>query len=82
MLASMGGIVSASAVSVLSAREVTTVVAITAVILSCHWVMRHSTLESLAGRTPWWARSVALAAMILALLAIPVENRAFVYFQF
>jgi len=54
----------------------------TAFILLTHWRMRDTTLEAVAGRMPWWGRSVAIAAMLVIITMMPGEDRAFIYFQF
>jgi hypothetical protein len=33
-------------------------------------------------RLPWWMRSVLLATMLFAIITMPGEDRAFIYFQF
>jgi alginate O-acetyltransferase complex protein AlgI len=53
-----------------------------AVVLIIHWCLRKSSVEQLTAKTPAWARAVALAAMILMLILIPGDDRAFIYFQF
>jgi len=55
---------------------------ITVVLLSIHWLMRDRTLAEVAARIPWWARSLALAAMLVAVLGFSGEDHAFIYFQF
>lgn len=47
-----------------------------------HWVMRNTTIEALAARAPWWAHSLALAAMLIAIVTMRGADRAFIYFQF
>ena len=47
-----------------------------------HGLMRHHNLESVANRLPWWVRSIAVAAMLVAIVTMPGEDRAFIYFQF
>ena len=51
-------------------------------LLAVHWLLRDTSLEALVERTPWPARALALAAMILALFLFPGIDRAFIYFQF
>ena len=58
------------------------VVAICAFLLVSHWMMRHTTLEQVWDRVPNWARSLALAALLLCLAFAPGDDRAFIYFQF
>jgi len=50
--------------------------------LIIHYRLRNSSLESAAERLPWWLRAAALAGMLLAIVTMPGEDRAFIYFQF
>jgi alginate O-acetyltransferase complex protein AlgI len=56
--------------------------AIVACMFALHVWMRHRTTESVWSRMPWPVRSFLLAAMIVALLLVPGDSRAFIYFQF
>lgn len=67
---------------VLEPGETLVVAATTLALLGVHWGMRHRPLEELAERTPWWLRGLALGAMLLALVLMQGEDRAFIYFQF
>lgn len=51
-------------------------------ILVVHWLLRNRTLEDVAKEIPAWLLSIVLAAMIVAILMTPGEDRAFIYFQF
>ena len=51
-------------------------------ILTTHWLMRDTTLEAMAARTPTWLRASALAAMLIAIATVPRNDHAFIYFQF
>jgi alginate O-acetyltransferase complex protein AlgI len=51
-------------------------------ILAIHGAMRGRSLEEVVGRTPWPARSAALAAMIVTIVLMQGQDRAFIYFQF
>jgi len=51
-------------------------------LVGMHWLLRNTTLEDAAARIPWWARSVAIALMLMALFITKDEGRAFIYFQF
>ena len=55
---------------------------VTAALLSVHWLMRDRSLPEVATRIPWWARSLALAVMIIGIFGLSGEDRAFLYFQF
>jgi D-alanyl-lipoteichoic acid acyltransferase DltB (MBOAT superfamily) len=51
-------------------------------ILSISWILRERSLAELVERIPWPVRSAALAAMMLALILMQGQDRAFIYFQF
>jgi alginate O-acetyltransferase complex protein AlgI len=53
-----------------------------AVVVGTHWIMRNASLETIAARTPWPLRSVAVGVMLVLILLSKGENRAFIYFQF
>lgn len=55
---------------------------ITILLLSIHWVMRDRNFTEVVTRIPWWARSLALAAMLVGVLGFSGEDHAFIYFQF
>ena len=57
-------------------------IAPTSCIVIAHWFLRNRTLEDVAEQMPAWLLSVLLAAMIIAILMMPGEDRAFIYFQF
>jgi len=58
------------------------IIVVIAWLLITHWLLRDSSLEEAVSRLPWWGRSLILALMILIIILIPGESRAFVYFQF
>ncbi len=66
----------------LSGFATTRVIAITVVLLTSHWLLRDSSLEELAARVPPWTRMLALGVMLILLVLVPGDNRAFIYFQF
>ena len=55
---------------------------VTVALLATHWAMRDRPLEALVERTPWLVRSFALGTMIVAILLMQGQDRAFLYFQF
>jgi alginate O-acetyltransferase complex protein AlgI len=57
-------------------------VGVTLVLLCVHWWMRDASIASIVERVPWWVRSLALAALVLGILGLSGEDRAFIYFQF
>jgi alginate O-acetyltransferase complex protein AlgI len=50
--------------------------------LVLHFVLRDVDLYGSLERLPWWMRSVLLATMLFAIITMPGEDRAFIYFQF
>ncbi len=54
----------------------------TGCIFIVHWLLRDRTLEEAVARIPMWLVSIILAMMIVAILMMPGEDRAFIYFQF
>ncbi|MBI4566682.1 MAG: MBOAT family protein [Planctomycetes bacterium] len=81
LIESMLSPASASALN-LSALRVSAVVAIIVGMMALHGYMRDRSTESVWGRLSWPFRSLFLAAMILSLLLVPGDTRAFIYFQF
>jgi alginate O-acetyltransferase complex protein AlgI len=67
---------------VLGAGNVLGVAAVTLFLLGAHWWMRDTSLEARWEVIPWWGRSLVLATLLLALVLVPGEDRAFIYFQF
>jgi D-alanyl-lipoteichoic acid acyltransferase DltB (MBOAT superfamily) len=55
---------------------------VTAIMLYTQWRLRHSSVEDLWQRVPWWGRSLGLAGLIICILLVPGDDRAFIYFQF
>ncbi len=51
-------------------------------LLALHWLMRDRTLEAATARCPWALRAALLAAMLVTLVHMPGDDRAFLYFQF
>jgi alginate O-acetyltransferase complex protein AlgI len=53
-----------------------------ACIIGVHVWMRTRRIEDVVERTPWLVRSFALAAMLVAIVVMQGQDRAFIYFQF
>jgi D-alanyl-lipoteichoic acid acyltransferase DltB (MBOAT superfamily) len=66
----------------LSSTEIFIVLALMAIVLLWHFLMRHTTLEDVVARLPWWFRALALALLLISLALAPGDDRAFIYFQF
>ncbi len=66
-----------------------TKIAVSFAVMSClmiaHWLLANEnnhTFTSKINRTPWFARSLLLTSMLLAIIMMPGKDRAFIYFQF
>jgi D-alanyl-lipoteichoic acid acyltransferase DltB (MBOAT superfamily) len=66
----------------LSAAQVATVLALTAGVLTMHWLLRDTTLEEATLRVPVWVRTVLVAFMLVSLCLVRGESHVFFYFQF
>jgi alginate O-acetyltransferase complex protein AlgI len=51
-------------------------------ILIAHWLLRHSTHETLVAKTPWWLAATVWAAMLVTIILTQGSGDAFIYFQF
>ncbi|MEN6337424.1 MAG: MBOAT family O-acyltransferase [Phycisphaerales bacterium] len=78
----MLGNVSASSVSLVAILDNMIVATVIAGILGFHWIMRNRNLEQVVAACPWWVRSAAMAGMVIAVITLLGEDRAFIYFQF
>ena len=63
-------------------RDVFVVLAIIGALLGTHWFMRNREFGSALKSLPWPAIGLILAAMIIAILLAPGEERDFIYFEF
>ena len=66
----------------LERRDRITVLGLTILLLAAHWALRDTSLEDAWRRLPRWTRPVFLAAMLLTMLLVTGDERAFIYFQF
>lgn len=55
---------------------------VTALLLLAHWWLRDTTLQQAAARVPWWVKSMAMSAMVLGVIGLSGDDRAFIYFRF
>jgi hypothetical protein len=39
-------------------------------------------LEQVVSKCPWWLRSLIIAGMLIGIVTLSGEDRAFIYFQF
>jgi alginate O-acetyltransferase complex protein AlgI len=73
----------ASSESMLVLRtEMGLVLAAGAALFAAHFCTRNTTLEELAERTPAWVLAGCLGIMIVAIVTMSGQDRAFIYFQF
>jgi len=80
--AAMCGLSPETTGGLLSRRDQAIALGMTVVIVAIHWTLRNSSVEAVAGRIPWWLRSVILSLLLLAIITMSGEDRAFIYFQF
>ena len=66
----------------LTSGEIGWVIIIVLTLLIMHWNLRNASIEEATAHVPVWARPVVLAALMLAIILMPGDNRAFIYFQF
>jgi alginate O-acetyltransferase complex protein AlgI len=62
--------------------DVVIAISLTVSIFFTQWLMRNRSLEWLATCSAWWARSLALAGILILIVLGAGEDRAFIYFQF
>jgi alginate O-acetyltransferase complex protein AlgI len=59
---------------------------IAAVVLECliiaHWLCSNTPLQTAVVRVPWWATSIGLALMLLAITMSSGETQSYLYFQY
>ena len=68
--------------SLLSAAQILQVALVVAALLTVHWIMRDRGFEQTARSLSWPLTGLILAAMLIAILLSPGEERAFIYFEF
>ncbi len=80
--AALFGFGSPEVIRLLNPESIVLSVAVTLILLCVHWSMRDASIASIVTRVPWWVRSLALAALVLGIIGLSGEDRAFIYFQF
>ncbi|MFC1765856.1 MBOAT family O-acyltransferase [Planctomycetota bacterium] len=82
LLQAMFGMTSEDATRVLTVVQISKAAGIVGSLFLIHWFLRDRSLEQIAHLIPWWLRSMILSAMILSIVLLSGEDRAFIYFQF
>lgn len=82
LFTSMFGATSRPTWPLVKPTELLMVAGFTVLMLTLHGLLRNTSLEAMANRTPWWLRSLVLAAMLVAIVTMSGDDRAFIYFQF
>jgi alginate O-acetyltransferase complex protein AlgI len=82
ILSSMVGFNPENVYRAVKINESAMVLGITVLMLGLHGYMRDTTVEYEAARLPWFLRGAILAAMLIAILTMAGDDRAFIYFQF
>ena len=81
MIASMLSPFRENVVGLSSLRMATAAAAVIGLFL-LHGLMRRRVTEEVWGRMAWPVRTLLIAAMLVALMLVPGDSRAFIYFQF
>lgn len=66
----------------LTTLDVYKVMFVTGALLTCHWLMRDTSVAKIAVRAPWWALGLTWAAMLIVLVLTQKSTGSFIYFQF
>jgi alginate O-acetyltransferase complex protein AlgI len=67
---------------ILSTRELLQIAAVTAGLISMHWVMREEAFETAVMKLPAWAVTAIWSVMACAIIFTQGSSNAFIYFQF
>ncbi len=81
MLRSMIGL-SEHSVPVLTGERAWLPITIVGALIGTHTLLRRTTLESVVDGSPGWLRGLGLGALVLGVVLLSGEDRAFIYFQF
>ena len=81
IIESMVGI-TGTADKLLSTRELLQVGIVTVSLLTAHWLLRDTSIENVASRTPKWLIAGVWATMLFFLILTQGSANAFIYFQF
>ena len=81
LLLSMFGVIPNGA-TMLTNLAILTVTLVTVVLITCHWLMRDSSLTQLSKRLPWWVLTIGWAGMLILVILTQKSSGSFIYFQF
>ena len=81
LLLAMFGIIPVR-IQLLTTLDLYKVLVVTVTLLGCHWLMRSTSVEKVAGRTPWWVLGLGWAFMLIVLVLTQKSTGSFIYFQF
>ncbi|PYK69421.1 MAG: membrane-bound O-acyltransferase family protein, partial [Verrucomicrobia bacterium] len=68
--------------AILSTREILQVAIVTICVITVHWMLRDSNIETAVTRLPRWVVTTAWALMACAIILTQGNSNAFIYFQF
>ena len=81
LLLAMFGVIP-TRIPLLTTLDIYKVLGIVAAMLACHWLMRNTSVATVAGRTPGWALGIGWAFMFIVLVLTQKSTGSFIYFQF
>jgi alginate O-acetyltransferase complex protein AlgI len=81
MLGSMFGITHGGE-PMLTSMSIIKVSVIVTIMVIVHWLMRNSSVLTLAYKIPWWVLSIAWAFMLFSIMLSQESTSSFIYFQF
>ncbi|MFZ1676092.1 MAG: MBOAT family O-acyltransferase [Saprospiraceae bacterium] len=81
MLGSMFGITHGGE-PMLTSMSIIKVSVIVTIMVIVHWLMRNSSVLTLAYKIPWWVLSIAWACMLFSIMLSQESTSSFIYFQF
>lgn len=82
LLQTMFGFSAQGATRVLSSDLLIKGLGVVSLLFLVHWFLKNHPLEDVVACIPWPLRSLLLAGMLLGIMLLSGEDRAFIYFQF
>lgn len=68
--------------AILPTRDILQVAFVTAGLLGAHWLLRHTTMETVVARAPRWVITGVWTVMLCSIMLTQGNGNAFIYFQF